>query len=775
MKRLKAIFLSIIMFLSVMQGFPAIQAEAAVPHPNEPIQFSAPAGFYTEPFNLSLSTDHQDVEIRYTLDGSDPTPLSARYTAPLPIRDRTGENLVLSKIPDIAGQHSWDFGIYNFQVPQDGSIFQGNLIKARLFTSGGTPASNVVIKSYFVNSAIYTKYQLPVLSISTPQENFFDYHNGIYVTGITGANFDQTGADWERPVHLEMFETDGTQVLSQGMGVRIHGGWSRHCPQKTLRFYARKDNLANGMEVLNGKSNITYDLFQGEAKKSDGTSLDTYKRFMLRNAGNDINSAFMRDAVTALLTQDYFNIETLSYRPVAAFLNGEFWGLYNMRERYDDEYLAHKYGGNKSNYAIFERNGRGWTELGEGVQADLDDYNQKSNYVRTLDMTRPESYEYVKGIVDEDSLIDYVIAETFVGNSDWPHNNQRFWRYTGVPDGNVYGHDGKYRWMLYDCDNALGRGEWNDAIWRAMSDNDMVFFYQLMQNQDFRDKFINRYMDCVNMYLTAARGREVINKIVGLVDTAMSEQRIRWNYTLSSNSWNNEVNSIREFISNRASLNGVINYSVRNYAKPNSKAETLTLKNDTQNGHINLNGADLKTGHPSVTDASAWSGYYFTGYEQEITAVPKEGYQFEKFEVKDSSGTKILTDQTITVPVVSGGVTVTAYYMLDEKESITFTDGGGFEMTGLSSDTLKVSASLYNAEKENIRMFAAVYDSKGELVAVDTDSGLASAEHRLNFDITLSLPENCDGHYKEEGYYANVFFWGGENLTPLRDKVVFGK
>ena len=757
------------------------------PHGEATIEFSQPAGLYATQFNLSLTTTSNHT-IHYTLDGSDPKNTSTIYTDALNMYDRTSDAEVLAKIGGTLGTNDMSKGQY--RAPADGTNFKGTVVKAQLFDSEGNAVSQMYINSYFVSEDIFNKYGgLPVISISTPAENFFDSSIGLYVNN----NFNQEGAEWERPSFFEMFEPDGTRVIDQGMGVRIHGGWTRDNPQKTLRFYARSGNLSNGAAITNGKGSVNYDLFQGEAKDIQGNSITTgFTRFLLRSAGNDLAGiyniyagSFIRDPLTYLLTRDYFAFDTMSYQPVVAFLNGEFWGLYNLRERYDDEYLALTYGGRSGDYAILENpNGNQLPTLNDGTVEDQQHYVNAVNSILSLNMSLDTSYEFVKGIIDEDSLIDYVIIESFIANRDWAWNNQRIWRYKGTPS-DAPGHDGKYRWMLYDTDESYGAGadpgwgppvltlDTTDPINVRGNHDSMIFFKQLMKNPNFMEKFVNRYMDCLNTYLQKDVTAAAVNKLAAGIDTAIQEQKTRWNYTLEYSAWQNNVSNMINWLAKRTTLdNGVIPVSVANYAK-NRTIAPLTLVNQGGLGHIVLNGMELATGYPSVVDQASWTGNYFVGYVQTLNAVANVGETFQKYIIVDNTTGETTTEYNpeLTLVMTEKGYTITAMYGEIEEDIIINVVGGTtlslVAFTGdLSSLPSEVMVNYLSGKTEAVEV---VWNTAAFLAADDYDnvviSGLVSGTEIAMIATIRVIPSGLV-YFIDAG---TVGSYSNRNGTPMAD------
>jgi len=288
-----------------------------------PPHFSHSAGFYMEPFELELSHDDPGVVILYTLDGSVPSeanldgmtyrhrfghrmtpgddlgPLVERelrshaYDTPVTIQDRSGEANNISNLRSTFEREpgTFVFGetVFDPHVPAD-PIYKGVVVRARAVGPDAIP-SETVTQSYFFRPDDSPRFTVPVVAITVSEDDFFDYHRGIYTagedfdawrssnpgTGMTPGrpgNFTRRGRGAERPGHLEWFDADGNRVLSQGAGFRIHGGWSRSNPRKSLRVYARADY---------GKSWFEHPFFDDFSEKTE------FKRLLLRNGGNPMN------------------------------------------------------------------------------------------------------------------------------------------------------------------------------------------------------------------------------------------------------------------------------------------------------------------------------------------------------------------------------------------------------------------------------------------------------------------------------------------------------
>lgn len=599
-------------------------------------QFSKPGGFYTDAFDLEMSTNEQGVKIYYTTNGSDPVPGESdtiEYKESLRIKSRVGDPNVLSMIQNISGDR------FNQWKAPNGEIFKCSTIKAVAVRSDGNK-SKIVTNSYFVDSEIFSRYTLPVFSIVTDESNLFEDTSGIYVNG----NFDNAGSEWERPIHVEFFEKDGTLGFSQYAGVRIHGGYTRKYPQKSFRIIADK-------KYDTDKGKFKYEIFPGLTKNGTGKSLKSFERLILRNAGNDWTSALFRDEMMQTLVS-HLNIDTQAYRPSVLFLNGEYWGIYNIRERYDHKYLADNYDLDDKKVALLDLYEE--IDVQEGTQEDADAYtNEIINYLKSHSITEKSTYDYINTKMDIQNYIAYNVAEIFFGNTDWPGNNMSIWKYK-TDDGQYhpeapYGQDGRWRWLLKDTDFGFGlygksvtHNTLNFASSERVEGNGnptwaTYLFRTLLQNSDFRNEFINTFADNLNTSFDPVRVNKIIDDISSVIAPEMQEHTDRWQViklvatTIRDTTWDQAVtqiknygtsrpNNVRQHILNKFSVNGVTGTS------------KLNLKSDSEAGYIKVNTIDIKDSTPGVTNSGDWTGIYFKGVPVNIKAIANKGYEFDHWE-----------------------------------------------------------------------------------------------------------------------------------------------
>ncbi|MFW5973155.1 MAG: CotH kinase family protein, partial [Bacteroidota bacterium] len=520
-------------------------------------------------------------------------------------------------------------------LPPDGPVFKGTVVRARAFGPNARP-SDVATRTFFIDEAGEQRYSLPVVSIATDREHLFDYHRGIYVPGVhyrsgdpwTG-NYFMRGPDWERPVSVEMFETDGSVAFSLNAGVRIHGGFSRALPTKTLRLYARsrydKENW------------ITHRIFPDRP-------VDRFKRVLLRNSGNDWGGhpwatynnsepgTLFRDPMMQRLVE-HLGVDTQGYRPAIVFINGEYWGIHNFRQRYDNDYF-------ETNYDISSDRLDLLVDLGEVSVGSRSHYDAML-HLTSSGLVNDESFRELETMMDVDNYTDYFIANIFFDNVDWPHKNADFWRFRrdGFNPGALPGQDGRWRWALFDTDFGFGLGgdhnpgasPYRNTLEHATQLNEgTALFRRMLQNGGYRHAFISRFADHLNSIFTTRRVTGVIDSMAAVIRPEVPEHLSRWRYPRSVFVWNGNVEVLREFARRRPDA---VREHIRSRFGLAGYFDVEVDVSSTDHGTVRVNRLHLKPGSPGVSDKPyPWVGRYFQGVPVTITAVPRTGYRFARWE-----------------------------------------------------------------------------------------------------------------------------------------------
>lgn len=575
------------------------------------IKFSHKAGFYDKAFQLSLTSSPAGATIFYTVDGSEPDsarvmpdsvweglPVGERertliYTAPI-VLDTLARPDEIASIPTTSDRGGAD----DWWEPQ-GPGYRGTVIRARAIGEGGD--SGVRTRSYFIAPEGRRRFSLPVLSLATGNAGFFGAELGIYVPGASGENYQNRGSEWERPAHLEYFEVDGSRVVDQDGGVRIHGGFTRRFPRKSLRLYARSEY---------GKSRFEHRFFASKAQEE-------FKRLLVRNGGNDHNEALFRDAALETLVR-HLPFETQHYQPVILFINGEYWGIHGLRDRLDDHHLSLRHGIERDEIALLENEG----ELQAGDPADLvrwRDFNERagSGALRTRAEFEAE--------MDVDGYLDYAITEMYAGNSDWPHNNIMYWRYKGAArgSGGDPALDGRWRWLMFDVDHSFGLdgSQETDMVAHLLGEGaghwSRHLFRGLMGVPELRAELLQRAAVHLETTFHPDRVRAHVDSLAKFLEPEIEEHSRRWRTPETKAAWEVHLGEMRDFANARPDRFRA--HLQAGFEEPTGMA-TLTIAGvGAGNGVAAGDGLTLHTvpiaaGAPGVyLMDQTWSGRLFTG------------------------------------------------------------------------------------------------------------------------------------------------------------------
>ncbi len=498
------------------------------------VDFDAPHALYHAASLLTLPTEEGRVT-RFTLDGTPPTASAPVYTSPLMLLRPAGEPAPLSNIPTNPPETPVEW----LWLPPEAPVGRASVVRFQQF-EGTTPVGASGTRTYLIGAS---HGPLPVMSLTVEPEHLFGFEHGIYVPGRTHAedprpewiwgngNYHQGGKDWERPLHVEWFLPEGTPVFSQGAGVRIHGSGSAALPHKSLRLYAR--------EELGPKT--------FRAAVFPDSTVDEFTRLIVRTSGQDLLSTKIRDcALQGLLRETSLHLQAC--RPTVLYINGEYWGLHELRERYDEYYLASHHGIDRKKVAILELEG----VLDTGEDGDEAHYLALLDYVRTNDLSLPEHFAHVESQMDVDDFIDYQIAEVFFANTDWPDNNVKFWRYTEPEQGGPAAKDGRWRWLLYDLDGAFWGDPAADSLARLLTDASLpewsvLLVRKLMTNLEFKRRFVSRFLWHLDHTFAPARVTARLDALEAQVEAEMPAHIARWRYPESMELWRFHVDAMRAY------------------------------------------------------------------------------------------------------------------------------------------------------------------------------------------------------------------------------------
>ena len=399
------------------------------------------------------------------------------------------------------------------------SISKNSVIRAAAFRdgylSGDVATATYLFRSDGVNHA------LPVVTLVTDPDNLWNSKTGIYATGdqfdpdaasyadtLKSATYyqakfateEQVDTIWEKPAAFSLFDDNGKQVFTQNVGIRIAGSFGRGRAQKGFNVIARKEY---------GKGSMEYPFFENRPYTE-------YKAVVLRAGAQDQNRSKIRDELASgLLEGTDINILYQAYRPTVLYLNGEYWGVYFLKEKRNRFFVAqHENTENNVDLAI----GKGFKQRSYG---DNSDWVSLYEYATSHDLSASDAYNYVAERMDVDSFRDYMIAEIYNGNTDT--YNFQYYRLKG----------GKWKFIFYDfCWGFQSPGHETLAFRMGKTPSDVCsakLFAAMLQNKGWRDSFCRRFAELLNTAFAPERVSALIEELYGYVEPEIKREREKFN------------------------------------------------------------------------------------------------------------------------------------------------------------------------------------------------------------------------------------------------------
>lgn len=458
--------------------------------------FSSPGGFYAEPVLLSLSSNYQDASIHYTLDGSTPTRQSPHYTEPLRLLPSGDAACVVVK------------AVAYHQVE----------------------ASSVQTASFFIGAQSRAVSPSYVFSLSTDPDNLFGYEKGILVPGKKyddymrkndspstslwrrDANYNEHGADWERPVYVEAFAPNGQRVISQLAGARVHGESSRGLEQKSIRLIARKRYEAKAGKFKYG---FFPQLAKADAYKAPIRTADS---LVLSNGGSLYSDAQIVDPTIIRIARESGYAFSSPVESAAVYINGAYYGHAWLTIRPNEQHYKKLFDAPDDSFEFLEGGEHKVYTINPAVRYEFWQLHQAA----AKGFADENAYNVFKQKMDVSNLLTYMALEIYVGNSDWPRSNVRIWRYQGPHD---YANqdpalDGRWRYILFDAQIAMDAGtdSGNKANYAfpyiRYSREHIPFLNALLVRPELAEEFANNLCDMAFVHYTPENVRRISSMLI---------------------------------------------------------------------------------------------------------------------------------------------------------------------------------------------------------------------------------------------------------------------
>lgn len=544
--------------------------------------FDIAPGFYPASVTLSLSSPEAGVTIRYTTDGSEPTTGSTLYTSSISISSTT---IVRAK------------------------CFSSNPLLLPSFTESNT---------YFINE----NHTFPVLSVGS--DDFNDLFSNSMDEIMSSFEYYDANKQFQ-------FELEGD--------FRGHGNDSWAFNQKGIRFYAR--------DQYGYANKIDYQIFPSSPR----TDFDV---LIIRNSGSDNYpggsnvfgrpTCHVRDGYIQTLAEKHnLNVDTRKYQPCIVYLNGEYYGVYEMRERIDSDYTDYYYGQEEKWLDMLEYWGALDVRYGDPLATD---WNNLYTFMTSNSLANTANYNNVLSQIDHMSFLDYFIVNTHIVNTDWLNWNTKWWRGVDPPDPTGW------KYTFWDMDNVFNLGQNYTGVNTTTYMNDpcdpqtlfsndsdvphMDMFNALLDNPTFYDLYINRYADLLNTTLNCDTMLTHFDVMIAALTPEMPRQIAKWGGSMTD--WNANVQLLRAEIEGRCSV--IDSLMVDCYQPDIGPKAPITVHVVPANGGV----VKVNTIYPA---AYPWHGDYFTSVNMSFQAFENPGYVFDHWEVFNHSPTPGLTADSI--------------------------------------------------------------------------------------------------------------------------------
>jgi len=541
--------------------------------------FDKKAGFYSNPINVSISKTHPDETIYYTLNNYDPEP---------------GKLGVVNTLGDTV------------------NITSTMIVRARCMRDGYLPGP--IVSNIYIMDESYT---IPVMATITDPDN---------LTGTTGIYSHpwNEGVEWERFAQHQYF-IQKTLQFNVNSGIRIQGGNSVGMPKKAFRHHYKTEY---------GNTELQFPLFHH-------SSLNTFKHIVMRSGyDDDLTSStgtLLRDPLSSELWRMTGNLASATEFSIL-YLNTDYWGIYNVRESLDEEFIKSHLGTNNFDMIRYQKNG---PELKYG---SWDEWNRLDSFVLNTNFNQDDAYNRMAEIVDMDNLLNLLAFVHCAQYRSWTWGSSA---YKEKKEG------AKWRWSIWDTDRAYTRLEWNGFADYNQTYAEKWANYMpqaLINNTLFKNNLINRTADFLNKYFKYENVNHLLDSLAAIIQHEVPGENERWS---SSYSWESKVDAIRNFLSQRPSI---VRDQIMSYFSINN----------TYNIQLNVSGKGKIIINSLTIREFPWDGIYFENIPVSIKAIPEHGFVFEKWSTGENKN-------IISSLNPDKNTNITAYFIPDTSNSYNIT------------------------------------------------------------------------------------------------------
>ena len=501
-------------------------------------RFSLPHGIYDSSITVAISHDDPSADVYYTTDGSTPSHLSNRYTSPLSLSQTTILRAVLVKNNENVSPITTASYLFLSSFLSQPNNPEGYPDKWGKYTqrSGTAKADYEMDPEMTGDPALRDKiaqglYTLPILSIVSDKDNFFSHEKNSETGGIyiyTGPPVgDNTGNGWTRQASAELFGGPQQHDFTTDCGVRLHGGHGRlpeKNPKHSFRLVFKKEY---------GPSKLEYPLF-GDSAEFDQLVLRCHfgNSWQHQDPVRRPRGQYTRD-VWARRMQRKMGHTAVDALYVHLFLNGMYWGLYNIAERVDEQFGKSHFGGKKSEYDVVKIEEEGGRHL-EASEGTLAKWNRM---IEAVGKASDDTYYYmlqgkdasgnddatIEPLLHIESFIDYMIINQYAGNTDWDHHN---WYALAHREDKSKG----FRFLCWDSEQIFESSSDNVVPDNEGKNYPTGIFHALLKNDKFANRYLRRAQELLSDggMLSERSVVQVWDSLYNVISLAVYDESARW-------------------------------------------------------------------------------------------------------------------------------------------------------------------------------------------------------------------------------------------------------
>jgi hypothetical protein len=518
-------------------------------------------GFYKGSQNIRIFCEDSTAKIYYTTDGSEPQPIdSLLYT----------DSITLTK-----------------NTP----------IRAIAITKG-KHRSDISTGSYFFETRQIT---LPVISLVSEYDFFYGDSLGFLVVGKNGApvssgcnagipraNYVQ---DWDRPCNFEYYDLDKNEQMNQEVRIGGFGGCSRTNKTKSIKIKANKTF---------GNNRFDYPIFKEKPNLK-------WKSIVLRNSGNDYSSTMLRDGFLQSALIGRMDIDHQAYEPAAVYINGSYYGMLNIRERTGEDFVFSNYGLDEDSIYIHEGSNKYDNAGNESDYSDMFEY-----FTNVKDMNADGMYDSICAYVDVEELLNYLTAEIYLCNRDWPRGNIKAWKKKK---------NGKWRWILYDTDFGFSLYEDNRNTNSYKYARSNQLFDAFLKNDLFRFRLMTKMVVHLPTTFSEKRLNAQLDSVTSIISSELNYFRRQKG---AASGYSNGISKIKAF----AKVRPKNLFNLTSHGLYYSDSCALNILSD-------IPMVQYKINHFETADVSNLYSNYFENLPLSVEPIVPPGYKFDHWEVTE--------------------------------------------------------------------------------------------------------------------------------------------